>query len=80
MAEHILGPLGMEHTDFLIGEAQRAELVPIQVRAEDGSWAATDVDWTQQPEWWAGGHGLYSTPRDYLSFQRMLLGGGTWRA
>src|SRR5262249_12309767 len=22
------------------------------------------------------GHGLYSTPRDYLRFQRMLLGGG----
>jgi CubicO group peptidase (beta-lactamase class C family) len=26
---------------------------------------------------WAGGPGLYSTPRDYLLFQRMLLGGGT---
>ena len=25
----------------------------------------------------AGGHGLYSTPRDYLTFQRMLLGDGT---
>ena len=38
---------------------------------------ATDVDWSQQPEWWAGGHGLYSTPTDYLRFQRMLLSGGT---
>jgi CubicO group peptidase (beta-lactamase class C family) len=42
-----------------------------------GSWVATGVDWSQQPDWWAGGHGLYSTPRDYLRFQRMLLGRGT---
>ena len=47
------------------------------MRGEDGRWQATDVDWSQEPEWWAGGHGLYSTPRDYLRFQRMLLGGGT---
>lgn len=26
--------------------------------------------------YWAGGHGLHSTPRDYLKFQRALLGGG----
>jgi CubicO group peptidase (beta-lactamase class C family) len=37
---------------------------------------ATDLDWSQEPEYFGGGHGLYSTPRDYLRFQRMLLGGG----
>ena len=42
-----------------------------------GSWQATDVDWSQEPDWWAGGPRLYSTPRDHLRFQRMLLGGGT---
>jgi len=77
MAEHILGPLGMDSTTFLMSDEQRAGSVPIHVRGEDGSWQATDVDWSQEPEWWAGGHGLYSTPRDYLRFQRMLLGGGT---
>src|SRR5262249_25650694 len=41
------------------------------------AWMATEIDWNQEPDWWAGGHGLYSTPRDYLAFQRMLLGGGT---
>jgi CubicO group peptidase (beta-lactamase class C family) len=46
------------------------------MRGEDGGWEATDLDWSRAPEWWAGGHGLYSTPRDYLRFQRMLLGGG----
>jgi methyl acetate hydrolase len=73
---HILGPLGMTSTTFLMTEEQRANCVPIHMRGEDGAWAATDVDWSQKPEWWAGGHGLYSTPRDYLRFQRMLLGGG----
>jgi methyl acetate hydrolase len=74
---NVLGPLGMHHTTFLMTEEQRASSVPVHMRGEDGAWAATDFDWSQKPEWWAGGHGLYSTPRDYLAFQRMLLGGGT---
>ena len=76
LAEHVLGPLGMEQTTFMMTPEQRANSVPVHLRGEDGAWAATDLDWSQEPEWWAGGHGLYSTPRDYLNFQRMLLGGG----
>lgn len=74
---NVLGPLGMDHTTFLMSDEQRADSVPVHVRGEGGSWAATDIDWSQQPDWWAGGHGLYSTPRDYLAFQRMLLCGGS---
>lgn len=77
IAEHITGPLGMNQTTFLMNDEQRASSVPIHVKGEDGAWMATDVEWNQQPDWWAGGHGLYSTPRDYLKFQQMLLGGGT---
>jgi CubicO group peptidase (beta-lactamase class C family) len=77
MAEHILGPLGMSSTTFLMSPEQRANSVPIHLRDESGAWEASDVDWAQEPDWWAGGHGLYSTPRDYLRFQRMLLNGGT---
>ena len=76
LAEHVLGPLGMRSTTFLMSAEQRANSVPVHLRGENGAWEATDVDWSQEPEWWAGGHGLHSTPRDYLSFQRMLLGGG----
>jgi CubicO group peptidase (beta-lactamase class C family) len=75
-AEHILGPLGMTSTTFLMSAEQRANSLPVHLRGEDGAWAPSDVDWSQEPAWWAGGHGLYSTPRDYLKFQRMLLGGG----
>jgi CubicO group peptidase (beta-lactamase class C family) len=74
---NILGPLGMRHTAFLMTGEQRANSVPVHLRGEDGGWVATEIDLNQQPDWWAGGHGLYSTPRDYLAFQRMLLSGGT---
>jgi methyl acetate hydrolase len=77
LESEILGPLGMTNTTFLMSDEQRARSVPVHVRGDDGAWQATDIDWSQQPDWWAGGHGLYSTSRDYLAFQRMLLGGGT---
>jgi len=75
--EHITGPLGMTNTTRLMSDEQRANSTPIHMRGEDGAWMATDIDWAQEPEFWGGGHFLYSTPRDYLRFQRMLLGGGT---
>jgi CubicO group peptidase (beta-lactamase class C family) len=77
VTEHILKPLGMEHTAFALGDEQRADLVPIHLRGDDGRWAATEIDWALDPDYWAGGHGLYSTPRDYLRFQQMLLNSGT---
>jgi methyl acetate hydrolase len=77
IAENITGPLGMSETAFLMSPQQRAKSVPIHLKGEDGAWVATDIDIRQDPEYWAGGHGLHSTPRDYLKFQRMLLGNGT---
>jgi methyl acetate hydrolase len=75
--EHITGPLGMTNTTRRMSDEQRANSTPIHVRGEDGAWMVTDIDWAQEPDFWGGGHFLYSTPRDYLRFQRMLLGGGT---
>jgi len=75
--EHITGPLGMPNTTARMTAEQRANSTPIHVRGEDGAWVATDIDWAQEPDYWGGGHFLYSTPRDYLKFQRMLLGCGT---
>ena len=73
---NITGPLGMTSTTAKMTDAQRASSAPIHVRGEDGSWAVTDIDWAQDPDCSGGGHFLYATPRDYLAFQRMLLGGG----
>ena len=74
--DNITGPLGMTNTTAKMTDGQRANSAPVHVRGEDGSWTVTGIDWAQQPDYWAGGTFLYSTPRDYLAFQRMLLGGG----
>jgi methyl acetate hydrolase len=71
-AEHIFEPLGMEDTTFAPTPEQRTRLAALHKRTDEG-WKATSVDWVREPEYWSGGHGLYSTPRDYLRFQRMLL-------
>lgn len=72
---HIAHPLGMWNTTFLMNEEQRARSVPVHIK-EDDRWVATELDWNQEPDFWSGGGGLYSTPRDYLRFQQMLLAGG----
>jgi methyl acetate hydrolase len=71
--EHILGPLGMTDTDYLISSAQQSRLVSAHQRKPDGSLEpipVTDPPWR---EFWSGGGGLYSTGRDYLVFLQMLL-------
>jgi CubicO group peptidase (beta-lactamase class C family) len=77
VAENVTGPLGMAETAFLMSPGQRAKCAPIHLKGDDGAWVATDIDISQEPEYFAGGHGLHSTPRDYLKFQRTLLGNGT---
>jgi methyl acetate hydrolase len=74
--ENITGPLGMDDTMFLLDEGRRANAVTVHTRGEDGSWVSAGEILNQAPEWWAGGHGLYSTPRDYIRFERALLRGG----
>ncbi len=66
----------MSSATFLMSPEQRATSTPIHMKGEDGTWAATEIDLPQNPEYWTSGHGLHCTPRDYLKFQRMLLGGG----
>lgn len=74
--EKISGPLGMDDTMFLLDEQRTANAVTVHVPGEDGGWSSAGEILPQQPDWWAAGHGLYSTPRDYLRFQRALLRGG----
>lgn len=77
MRREVLEPLGMTDTGFAMTPEQRDRSVPVHRRRGDGPWTPSRIDWPQDPQFWAGGHGLYSTPRDYLVFQRMLLGFGT---
>ena len=75
--EHITGPLGMNSTTFQLDDQQLADAVTVHVKGEDGNWVSAGPDVVpRQPAWWAGGHGLYSTPQDYIRFERALLRGG----
>ena len=50
----------MSSATFIMSPEQRAGSIPIHVPHE-GQWVPTDVDLSQSPEWWAGGHGLYAS-------------------
>ena len=78
IARRVTGPLDMQDTVFRLAEddPRRAALVPICRRDEDGHWVATSLELAPEPEYLSGGHGLYSTPRDYLRLQATLLGDG----
>jgi methyl acetate hydrolase len=75
--DHLFGPLGMTDTGFVIRPDQRPRLTGMHVRNPDGTLTRIDFEIPQQPEFFMGGGGLYSTGPDYLRFLRMLLRGGT---
>ena len=73
---HILGPLGMTDTSYLARPDMEARLASVHARTPDG---LRPLVLAANPprEFYPGGGGLYSTARDYLTFLRMLLAGGT---
>jgi len=77
MREHIFQQLGMSDSGFVIGAEQRTRLASVHVRNEDGSLTPIALEVPQEPEFFMGGGGLYSTGPDYLRFLQMLLGGGS---
>jgi len=71
----VTGPLGMNHTTFLMTDDERLNCTPCTSR-RDGNWVAIGEVLNQAPEYWAGGHGLYGPPTDYIRFEQALLRGG----
>ena len=75
--EGITGPLGMDDTMFPLDDAAlRRTRHRARARARTALGLGRRTSSTRRPDWWAGGHGLYSTPRDYIRFERALLRGG----
>ncbi|MGH7910886.1 MAG: serine hydrolase domain-containing protein [Candidatus Dormibacteraceae bacterium] len=74
---HILGPLGMDSTSFVISPGMRAKLVEVQARDADGSLHPYPFEMPQQRRFLLGGAGLYGTGGDYLRFTRAIMHGGT---
>ncbi|MDQ4116121.1 MAG: beta-lactamase family protein, partial [Actinomycetota bacterium] len=74
--EGITGPLGMNDTMFALDEGRQSTKTPVHVKGEDGTWVSAGNVLPDDPQWWAGGHGLHSTPRDFIRFERALLRDG----
>jgi methyl acetate hydrolase len=68
----VTGPLGMDHTDFVVAPADQPGTTPVHVKTEDG-WVSIGEVLNTTPEYYAGGHGLYGPPSDYIKFQQALL-------
>src|SRR5262245_42082785 len=78
--DKIFAPLGMKDSGYVVSDEQRARQARVHARQADGTlvpqpWEAPPVP---NPEFWSGGGPLYSTARDYLTFLRMMLNGGSW--
>lgn len=76
LRDHLFAPLGMTDTAFRIGDAQRQRLVGVHARGADGSLTTIPFEVEQNPEFHAGGGGLYGTAADYIKFTQMILNKG----
>jgi methyl acetate hydrolase len=76
LTEHVYETLGMSDSTFHPSEEQRDRLMPVRMRAGDGTLQPVDLDLPADPEWDAGGHGSYGTARDYARFIRAWLNDG----
>ncbi len=75
--EHIFGPLGMSDSGFVLKSQWINRLAQVHARGENG--ALTPIESmppVENPEFFPGGGGLFSTSRDYLTFLRALMHGG----
>lgn len=83
LQEEIFDPLEMKSTGYrYFGDTRERMVTPYRMQ-EDGSRVPTTAMFDERHEpdakYEAGGAGLFSTVRDYLTFSQMLACGGTWR-
>ena len=74
--ERIFAPLGIENMSFVLREDFRPRLAEMHARNADGSLTPMDFELPSPPEVDFGGHGLYGTVGDYMTFIRMWLNDG----
>jgi CubicO group peptidase (beta-lactamase class C family) len=76
--KHILDPLGMKDTAFVISPQQRQREASVHRRGSGASLVAQPMEPLQgDRKSFSGGGGIYSTAPDYLTLIRMLLRGGS---
>jgi methyl acetate hydrolase len=74
--DELFKPLGMTDTSFRINDSQRKRLVSMHARDTEGALSQIPFEIEQDPEFHAGGGGLYSTAGDYIRFTQMILNNG----
>ena len=74
--KHILDPLGMNDTAFVLAPQQREREAGVHRRRPDGSLTAEPLERNSPRQTFSGGGGIYSTAPDYLTLIRALLAGG----
>ena len=78
LREHVLGPLGMPETDFVVEKSKRSRVPAVYARLDDGNLVLTPEAFEPRTEvdFCEGGGGLFSTALEYLRFLRTILRGG----
>ena len=79
LREHVLQPLGMADTAFVVTDEQRSRFAANYERQADGRLKLIDDPMQsayRQCSFFSGGGGLVSTARDYFRFASMLLNKG----
>jgi CubicO group peptidase (beta-lactamase class C family) len=74
--KHILDPLGMSDTAFVLAPQQRQREAGVHRRGPDGVLTAEPLEQNSPRQSFSGGGGIYSTAPDYLTLIRALLAGG----
>jgi methyl acetate hydrolase len=77
LRDHLFTPLGMRDTGFALRPDQRMRLAGMHARTPQGL-QPVPFEMPQEPEFFMGGGGLYSTAADYLAFMQMILHRGTF--
>jgi CubicO group peptidase (beta-lactamase class C family) len=74
--QHILDPLGMNDTAFVLKPQQREREASAHRRGPGGALTAEPLEQNSPRQSFSGGGGIYSTAPDYLTLIRALLAGG----
>jgi methyl acetate hydrolase len=72
----VFAPLGMVDTTFVPKPAQLGRMLGMHFRTPDGGLVPIELPRPEEPEFFSGGAGAFSTAADYLRFMRALLRGG----
>jgi CubicO group peptidase (beta-lactamase class C family) len=76
LRKHVLDPLGMHDTGYVLDEEQAKRLAGMHRREADGTLRGAVKETPSTRDYVPGGGALYSTGPDYLRFLRMLLDDG----